>query len=238
MYPNKQGALTITNSLSTTGIPADPVCDSWGMSRGVPIDRYYIDAFLSRHAADIRGHVLEIGDDGYSRRFGSPDVVDVLDINPNNRAATIVADLTNAPEVPSDMFDCVVVTQVLVLIADLRAAVETLIRITKPGGVILATQPAISRVSSLAGEYDNWCWSIYPAGARWLFSIKEIEQNVLLVEHYGNLRTVTAFLWGLAQEDLKEIDFLRHDHRYPLITAVRAVKRRNGSGHAADPGLS
>ena len=37
---------------------------------GQCIDRYYIDGFLSRHAEDIRGHVLEIGDDSYTRRFG------------------------------------------------------------------------------------------------------------------------------------------------------------------------
>src|SRR5882724_10215312 len=99
-------------------MPTDPVCDNWGFSRGLPVDRYYIDAFLSRHAGDIRGHVLEIGDDGYSRRFGSKNVdrVDVLDIDSKNPAATIVADLADAPQVPSDTFDCIILTQVLVLI--------------------------------------------------------------------------------------------------------------------------
>lgn len=31
-----------------------------GNERGVPVDRYYIDAFLSHHATDIREYVLEI----------------------------------------------------------------------------------------------------------------------------------------------------------------------------------
>src|SRR6187455_2132793 len=66
-------------------IPVYPACDSWGMSRGLPVDRYYIDAFLSRHSADIRGRVMEVGDDGYSRRFGGSrvDKIDILDINTN-----------------------------------------------------------------------------------------------------------------------------------------------------------
>jgi SAM-dependent methyltransferase len=205
----------------------EPLCDNWGMSRGSPVDRYYIDAFLSCHAKDIRGHVLEIGDDGYTRRFGGAAVnrIDVLDIDAHNIAATIIADLSDAAHVSSDTFDCIVLTQVLAYISDLRAAVETLVRITKPGGVILSTQPAISRVSPVPGEQDHWCWSIYPNSARWLFSRPGIDQRSLLVEGYGNLRTATAFLWGLAQEDLAEMDFLRQDSGYPLITAVRAVKQ-------------
>ncbi len=48
------------------------------------------------------------------------------------------------------------------------------------------------------------------------------------MESWGNLRTATAFLWGLAQEDLTEEDFMLDDFRYPLITTVRAVKAQEG----------
>ena len=40
-----------------------PISPDWGSERGLPIDRYYIGQFLAAHAQDIRGHVLEIGDD-------------------------------------------------------------------------------------------------------------------------------------------------------------------------------
>jgi SAM-dependent methyltransferase len=204
---------------------SSPICDNWGMSRGVPIDRYYIDAFLSRHAADIRGHVLEIGDSGYTGRFGGTHVerVDILDINSQNPEATLVADLCDAPHVPSNTFNCIILTQVLIYIPDLQAAIRTLIRILKPGGVIISTQPGISHVM-IPIEQDSWCWSIYPKSARWLFSDSQIDRRNLIVESYGNLRTVTAFLWGLAQEDLAGADFQIDDPRYPLITAVRATK--------------
>jgi SAM-dependent methyltransferase len=215
------------NSQLSSYLLAQPVCDSWGMTRGVPVDRYYVDAFLSRHAADIRGHVLEIGDAGYSRRFGGTHVsrTDVLDVDPNNMAATIISDLCNAPHIATDTFDCIILTQVLVLIPDLRAAIDTLVRILKSGGVILSTHPAISRVSSVPREMETWCWSIYPPSARWLFTRPDVDHRTLLVEGYGNLRTATAFLWGLAQEDLTESDFLQDDPRYPIITAVRASKK-------------
>jgi hypothetical protein len=37
-----------------------PVTDSWGFARGQPVDRVYIERFLSQHRGDICGHVLEV----------------------------------------------------------------------------------------------------------------------------------------------------------------------------------
>ncbi len=42
----------------------------FGYDRGLPIDRYYIERFLANNASDIRGHVMEIADNIYMRRFG------------------------------------------------------------------------------------------------------------------------------------------------------------------------
>src|SRR5690349_22309374 len=36
-----------------------PLSQSWGFDRGTPIDRYFIESFLARHADAIRGRVLE-----------------------------------------------------------------------------------------------------------------------------------------------------------------------------------
>src|SRR5712672_2396530 len=41
-----------------------------GAARGRPIDRAYIELFLQQHRGDIRGDVLEIGDNRYTLRFG------------------------------------------------------------------------------------------------------------------------------------------------------------------------
>ena len=52
---------------------------------------------------------------------------------------TITADLTDAPQISSDTFDCVIITQTLQMIYDLPTLMRTLHRILKPGGVVLAT---------------------------------------------------------------------------------------------------
>ena len=48
-----------------------PLSRDFGYDRGFPIDRHYIERFLSAQASDVRGHVLEIADDIYTRRFGA-----------------------------------------------------------------------------------------------------------------------------------------------------------------------
>ena len=55
-----------------------PFCANYGYSRGSPVDRYYIERFLERHAADICGRVLEVGDDAYTRRFGGSRVTGAI----------------------------------------------------------------------------------------------------------------------------------------------------------------
>ncbi len=72
-----------------------PMSGAFGFDRGQPVDRYYIEAFLNRHASDIRGRVLEVGDATYTRGFGGQLVSrsDVLHVNDSNPHATIVADL-------------------------------------------------------------------------------------------------------------------------------------------------
>src|SRR5438477_8982150 len=120
-----------------------PASRQFGFDRGQPIDRYYIEKFLSKHAGDIHGHVLEIADDNYTRQFGGSRVVksDVLHARKDNPRATIIADLSAADGIPSGMFDCVVLTQTLQFIYDVPSSIRHVHRIMKPGGVVLATIP-------------------------------------------------------------------------------------------------
>ena len=45
-----------------------PIDSGFGGGRGKPVDRHYIEDFLRRHAADIRGRVLEVAEDDYTSR--------------------------------------------------------------------------------------------------------------------------------------------------------------------------
>ena len=210
-----------------------PIARDFGFERGTPVDRFYIDEFYEKHgpsienldAGAIRGRVLEIGEPHYTRRFGDPeavDRVDVLDIV-HGRGVTYVDDLANAPSVPSCSFDCVVCPQTLFLIYDVRAAVRTLHRILRPGGVVLATVPGISQICPSNGAAWEDQWRLTPTSALRLFE-EAFEPGSVTVESYGNVLAATAFLHGLGIEELDEDELRARDPEYPLVITVEAIK--------------
>lgn len=204
----------------------EPVSRDFGFDRGRPIDRYYIEGFLHRHREDIAGVVLEVADPHYTATFGGERVVrvDVLHAVEGNPKATIVADLADGSGLASDAYDCVVLTQTLFLIYDVGAAVRTLHRILRPGGVVLVTVPGVSR-SVATYEGDAWpdYWRFTSLSARRLFETVFPPEEVA-VEVYGNVLTAAAFLYGLAAEDLRPAELEAHDPDYELLLAVRARK--------------
>ena len=202
-----------------------PLTRSFGYDRGQPVDRYYIEKFLSRHADYISGHVVEIGDDRYTRKFGGQRVTrsEVLDHDHPDSNPTIIADLTNAGHVPSDIFDCIIITQTLQFIYDVQAGAQTLHRILKPGGVLLGSLPTLSPICRYDMERWGDYWRFTSAAVQQLFSGLFGSHNVQ-VEAHGNVLVATAFFYGLAAEDLttEELDF--KDRDYESLITVRAVK--------------
>ena len=202
----------------------EPISDQFGFDRGTPIDRFYIEQFLRHNAGDIAGRVLEVGDDAYCRRFGAGRVTqqDVLHVNADNPAATIVGDLSQQGALPAASFDCLVLTQTLHLIFDLQAAVAEMHRGLKAGGVLLLTVPGISRIDR--GEWGSrWFWSLTPAAAARLFGSVFGADNVR-VESHGNVFGATAFLQGLAVEEVDTAKLAVQDSCFPVIVTVRARK--------------
>jgi glycosyltransferase involved in cell wall biosynthesis len=111
-----------------------PFSVEFGFDRGRPIDRHYIEQFLEGHAADIKGRVLEIGDNSYTLRYGGDQVKnsEVLNRYPGESGSTYVGDLTHGEGLPSGSFDCVILTQTLHLVFDMQGAVSTVWRILRP----------------------------------------------------------------------------------------------------------
>jgi SAM-dependent methyltransferase len=203
----------------------EPLSREFGYDRGCPVDRYYIENFLAKQTDDIRGRVMEIGDDSYTRQFGGERVTkwDILHAVAGNPQATIIADLSNADHIPSDTFDCIILTQTLHLIYDVRLAIQTLYRILKPGGVLLATVPGISQVS-IDEWADCWYWAFTILSVQRLFEETFAAEDIK-IEARGNVLAATAFLNGLATEELRpeELDF--DDPHYQLVITIRAAKR-------------
>ena len=204
----------------------EPVSRTFGFDRGQPIDRFYIEQFLGDHQADVHGHVLEIGDDAYTRRFGGDRVThrDVLHATDDNPKATIVADLTRAETIPDKSFDCILLTQTLPFLYEVRAALRTLHRILKPNGVVLATAPGLSPISRFDMERWGDYWRFTSLSAQRLFG-ETFDADTVTVQTYGNVLAAVAFLHGLAAQELTREELNHRDADYEVIIAVRAYRK-------------
>ncbi len=200
-----------------------PLSSVYGYDRGTPIDRLYIETFLAETSADIRGNVLEVGDDSYSRRFGGNRIrkQDVLHVHAGNPSATIVGDLAAVGTLPENAFDCIVLTQTLQYIFDLELAVRHLRQALRPGGVLLVTVPAISPICA-----DEWQDSHY-----WLFTSRSLERLLsssfdpekVSVSAFGNLYAATTFLHGAAVEETNRKKLQNAMPGFAVVICARAV---------------
>lgn len=217
-WPPKLGQVQLGDLGSTR-----PVSLDFGFDRGTPIDRYYIEAFLERHQGDIHGRALEVGDASYCRRFGGAAITaqDVLHVVHGAAEATIIGDLAQPGVLPDAAFDCMVLTQTLHLIYDMRAAVAQVHRALRVGGVALVTLPGISQLDR--GEWNStWSWAVTPYAARRLFA--EFFGEAVEVSVHGNVFAATAFLHGLALEEVERTKLDELDPVYPVVVCVRARK--------------
>lgn len=208
-----------------------PISREWGFDRGQPVDRYYIEAFVAANAEDIRGRVLEIDAPTYTLAFGGKRVTgsDVLHVEESKPGVTIVGDLTRGDGIPSERFDCVILTQTLQAIYDVPAAIRTVHRILRPGGVVLATVPGISKVSREDMERWGYYWSFTSLSARRLFE-ESFPAKGIRVEAHGNVLAAIAFLHGLAASELRREELDLVDPDYEVLITVRAEKPREASG--------
>jgi len=205
----------------------DPVSRHFGFDRGQPVDRYYVERFLTANQSAIGGRVLEVGDDTYSRRYAGDRIMrqDVLHVEPGHPGVTIVADLANAQQIPSSSFDCIILTQTLHYIFDTSAAIATIHRILKPGGVALVTLPGISKICRDQADRESDCWRFTATSARRAFTKIFGSANVQ-VATFGNVLAATAFLQGLAAHELSSGELDHNDPDYQVVITVSARKAR------------
>jgi SAM-dependent methyltransferase len=203
-----------------------PFSNVFGYDRGPQsVARYYVDEFISLHSNDIYGHVLEIGNNVYTKCFGlNLSHSDVLHVDEGYPNVTLVADLTTDVNLPSNYYDCIIMPQTLPFIYDIRAALANTYRILKPNGVLLVTLSGISQISKY--DEDRWgdYWRFTTLSATKLFE-EFFDSEMIKVQSFGNVLAAVSFLQGLASRELNknELDF--KDPNYQVIITVRAVKK-------------
>ena len=202
-----------------------PISDIFGLDRGTPIDRFYIEDFLYKNKSLIKGKCCEISENTYTKKFGKKQCVsEILHHNNDNKKATIIGDLSIIETLPKNKIDCFILTQTLNFIYDYESAVKGLYQMLTINGVGLITVSGISQISKY--DYDRW-------GDYWRFtdlSIKKIFENVfgknnVEVSTYGNVLAATAFLHGVSSEELNSEELLAKDINFQLTITVKATKK-------------
>ena len=165
---------------------------------------------------------MEVQDNTYTVVFGADDVTEcvVVDVDPSNQAATMIADMEVAGSLVPESFDCIILTQVLHLLRRPDRCINNCLVALRPGGALLVTAPSVSRISPTYPDADYWRFT--PAGLDQLFD--RHWSGPVSIEAFGNLRTCVAFLFGQVAEDLPDELIHERDPRFPLTVAAQAIK--------------
>lgn len=194
-----------------------------GGTFGKPIDRFFIEKFLRENSGCIRGHVLEVQDDRYITMFGKGKVTQTTICHVEGVEGTKKINFETGEGVEREKYDCIICTQTLQYIYDVRAALVNLYEMIKPGGCVLVTLPGLKPIS----EYHESKWGEY-----WSFTIDSVKRlcdsflndDSYEVCSYGNVKNACAFLYGLSSEMLNEAELNYVDARYQFLICLTLKK--------------
>lgn len=196
-----------------------PISTKFGYDRGKPIDRYWIESFLHSNKEKIYGKVLEIVDNTYTKAYGTNITKsDVLDLNVKNPKANIKGNLKAVPRIPSNSYDCIILTQVLGMVDDYDSAISECSRILKKGGTLVVTTSCFSSLRS--GIEQNY-WRFTPASAKYVF---KKHFNSVEVKSYGNVLSGQCFWVGLSQDELTKEQLEYNDPYFPCVLGILCTK--------------
>ena len=195
-----------------------PICQAFGLTRGTPVDRYYLQKFITEIHPQVVGNILEVG--------GIPKDRDFYQLIPGNcyrnlnlepgPGIDITGDVHDISVVEPNSQDSVIIFNVLEHCYAPWIAVENIYSWLKPGGKCFAMVPSAIRVHATPMDY----WRPLPDAFVWMF--RNFSQHKLYV--YGNPISVIASYHGIAVEELtsEELDAFHPD--YPVATCIIAEK--------------
>ena len=119
-----------------------------------------------------------------------------------------------------DFYDCMILTQVLNFIEDIKHVPRVLVNSLKSGGVLLVTVAGITPISRF--DMDRWghFWNFTDAGIRKMFSMEGVECQTAI---YGNYKAACAFLGGMSytELDMGDLEFVDEDFQVIIAAVIR-----------------
>ncbi len=201
-----------------------PIERDFGSNRGKPLDRYYIEEFIEKNRSIIRGKVLEIGDDRYSKKYLDNSQINVLRGKNNRNYINHEGDLLDFNSLKSiGKFDTLILTNVINFIYEYDIAIKNIAKlITKDGKCLFS----VSGLSGLS-KFDNERWGDY-----WRFSEKSLYLSLkkhfhnVEIDYFGNASVAAASILGIVTEDLPESTLKIKDYDYPVIIVAIASQSK------------
>lgn len=225
------------NAKAIETLDTRPVGKLYGSNRGGSICRYYLDEFLSRHSDIIKGKVLEVGDRNYTNKFGtgvkesyvlhfddkfsSDD--ELLDKQINRYGLDFKGDLRTGEGIAEEFYDCIILTQVLNFVEDIKDTPDILVRSLKIGGKLLISVSGISAICRYDMDKYGQYWNFTDKSLRHMFTKSNTQCEVWT---RGNCKAACAFLQGMGCTELtrQELDEIDEDFQVVIFALVTRIK--------------
>jgi len=224
----KKSIKRMLNPVDLKSLNADsPVDEHMGFSRGTPIDRYFIEKYLSDNSKKIQGNLLEVAEDKYIRQFcTSPENSSFAVLDFSSEVSTPPTkynfDLEKPETCPEEEFDTFVCTNTLNFLYEVRTAIKASHKILRPGGCFLGTVASYTQVSKF--DYERW-------GDYWRFTDKSLKRLLeeefkdVEIKVFGNFSTALGLMQGLSVEEIQDKSiFDSVDPTYASVIGFKAIK--------------
>jgi len=195
-----------------------PICPFYGMTRGTPIDRYYLQKFIRKIKKEVTGKAIEFG--GTRSEFSqyqfslvneylAVDIIETPEVD-------IVGNIFDKSLFKNNSCDSIIIFNVLEHLDNPDKAIDNMNHWLKPGGKIFCMVPNAQRVHFYPKDY----WRFMPDGLAELF--KKFKKTHCFV--YGNLTSTIASLMGISVEELSTRELDECNPYYPVATCLIAQK--------------
>ncbi len=207
-----------------------PVSTIFGLDRGAPIDRYYIEDYLKKNSQYITGRAVEVGETTYLEKYGDPRVEKITFIysesnqKSDKNGSILIANFLKKETIPQGYADCLVATQVFNVIYEIKTVFINIRRMLKENGMLIATLPGICQLSRY--DADRWgdYWRFTPQGVSKLLE-EVFGKGKFSICAYGNAMAACCQIQGVAVEDLPDSSLLdEQDQDFPVIIGFTAWK--------------